>query len=53
MKGATVPPGEDAGLYGVLVQGWVPESKIFEHITVTSGRSLRKDDSKSVMLSPI
>ena len=44
---------EDAGLYGVLVQGWVPESKIFEHIRVLSGRLLRKDDGKAVMLGSI
>ena len=30
---------EDAGLYGVLVQGWAPESKMFDLITVLSGRS--------------
>ena len=44
---------EDAGLYGVLVQGWVPESKIFEHITVLQGRTLTKSDTKSVMLGSI
>jgi putative ABC transport system permease protein len=44
---------EDAGLYGVLVQGWVPESKIFEHISVLSGRSLRLGDAKAVMLGSI
>ena len=44
---------EDAGLYGVLVQGWVPESVIFKHITVLSGRALRKDDARAVMLGSI
>jgi putative ABC transport system permease protein len=44
---------EDAGLYGVLVQGWVPESKIFEHITVLKGRTLKRDDAKAVMLGSI
>ena len=44
---------EDAGLYGVLVQGWVPESRIFEHITVLSGRTLKLGDAKAVMLGSI
>jgi putative ABC transport system permease protein len=44
---------EDAGLYGVLVQGWVPESVIFQHITVLSGRTLKRDDAKAVMLGSI
>jgi putative ABC transport system permease protein len=44
---------EDVGLYGVLVQGWVPESKMFEHIKVLSGRSLRRDDARAVMLGSI
>ncbi len=44
---------EEVGLYGVLVQGWVPESKIFEHITVLSGRTLKRDDTTSVMLGSI
>jgi len=44
---------EDAGLYGVLVQGWVPESVIFNHTTVLSGRTLKRDDSKAVMLGSI
>lgn len=44
---------EDEGLIGVLVQGWVPESKIFEHITVIQGRTLKRDDKKTVMLGSI
>jgi putative ABC transport system permease protein len=44
---------EDAGLYGVLVQGWVPESRMFDHIKVLSGRALRRDDAKAVMLGSI
>jgi putative ABC transport system permease protein len=44
---------EDAGLYGVLVQGWVPESVIFNHITVIAGRTLKLDDTKAVMLGSI
>jgi putative ABC transport system permease protein len=44
---------EEAGLYGVLVQGWVPESKVFDHIKILSGRALKRDDTKAVILGSI
>lgn len=44
---------EEAGLYGVLVQGWVPESKVFDHISIVSGRPLKRGDTKSVILGSI
>jgi len=44
---------EDAGLMVVPVQGWVPESKVFEHITIRSGRTLKLDDVKAVILGSI
>jgi putative ABC transport system permease protein len=44
---------EDAGLYGVLVQGWEPESKMFDLITVLSGRGLKRGDTRAVMLGSI
>jgi putative ABC transport system permease protein len=44
---------EDAGLYGVLVQGWQPETPIFDHIRVTDGRGLTREDKRSVLLGAI
>jgi len=44
---------EDEGLYNVVVQGWEPETPLFDHLTVTSGRNLRKDDSRGVILGTI
>jgi putative ABC transport system permease protein len=44
---------EDAGLYNVVVQGWEPETPVFDHFTITSGRSLRKDDTRAVLLGTI
>ncbi len=41
---------EESGLYGVLVQGLVPETKIFDHMPVISGRSLRRDDKKAAIV---
>jgi putative ABC transport system permease protein len=50
---ADVVSFEDFGLYGVLVQGWVAETRVFDHIQVLSGRSLRRDDRKAVMLGSV
>jgi putative ABC transport system permease protein len=50
---ADVVSFEDQGLYGVLVQGWVPETRAFDHIQVVTGRTLRKDDRKAVLLGQI
>ena len=43
----------DLGLYGVLVQGWMPETMAFDHLRLVSGRALRRDDGKAVMLGTI
>jgi putative ABC transport system permease protein len=43
----------DLGLYGVLVQGWTPETMAFDHLRLISGRALRRDDGKAVMLGSI
>jgi putative ABC transport system permease protein len=50
---ADVVSFEDVGLYGVLVQGWVPETRIYDHVRVLEGRSLKKGDTKVVMLGAI
>jgi putative ABC transport system permease protein len=50
---ADVVSFEEFGLYGVLVQGWVPETKVFDHIKVVSGRALKRDDQKAVMLGTV
>jgi putative ABC transport system permease protein len=50
---ADVVSFEEFGLYGVLVQGWVPETVVFDHIKVISGRALKRDDQKAVMLGSV
>jgi putative ABC transport system permease protein len=50
---ADVVSFEDFGLYGVLVQGWVPETLAFEHIKMLSGRSLKRDDTLAVILGSV
>jgi putative ABC transport system permease protein len=38
-------------LYGVLVQGWVPETKVFDHhLTIKEGRSLLRADDRTAIL---
>ncbi len=44
-------PNED--LYMVVVNGLVPESKVFEHYKLQEGRQLRLDDARKVMLGAI
>jgi putative ABC transport system permease protein len=44
-------PGED--LFMVVVNGFVPESKVFEHLELQDGRNLKLDDSRKVMLGKI
>lgn len=41
---------EDAGLVGVLVDGWEPGSILFRGITVLAGRTLEPDDKKAALL---
>jgi putative ABC transport system permease protein len=43
----------ELGLYGVLVQGWTPQTMAFDHLRVISGRALRRDDGKAVMLGTV
>lgn len=43
----------DYGLYGIAIQGWTPESTIFDHITIEEGRSLTRNDRKAVLLGAI
>ena len=35
------------------MQGWVPETKIFEHLTIVSGRSLHRDDGKAALIGTV
>jgi len=50
---ADVVSFEESGLFGVLAQGWVPETKAFEHLTIVSGRHLRRDDGKAAVIGTI
>ncbi len=43
----------DAGLVSVVLNGWEPESAVFNHLTVVAGRSLRKTDRRAVLLGTI
>jgi len=43
----------ELGLYGVLVQGWMPETMAFDHLRLIAGRVLRRDDGRAVMLGTI
>lgn len=43
----------DDDLYMVVVNGFVPESKVFEHLKLLEGRYLTLDDSRRVMLGKI
>jgi putative ABC transport system permease protein len=44
---------EEADLYVVLVNGWPPDSPIFDQIKITSGRALSDDDTDAVMLGRV
>jgi putative ABC transport system permease protein len=44
---------EESGLYGVLVQGLVPETKIFDHMRIVSGRSLSRGDKKAAIIGTV
>jgi putative ABC transport system permease protein len=50
---ADVVSFEESGLYGVLVQGLVPETKILTHMPVVAGRSLRRDDKKAAIMGTV
>ncbi|HEV3341613.1 MAG TPA: ABC transporter permease, partial [Pirellulales bacterium] len=44
---------EEADLYVVLVNGWPPDSPIFDQIKILSGRPLNDDDTDAVMLGRV
>lgn len=44
---------DELSLYGVLVQGWMPETMAFDHLRLISGRALTHDDGKAVMLGSV
>lgn len=44
-------PDED--LYMVVVNGFVPETKVFEHFDLEDGRYLTKDDERKILLGKI
>ncbi len=44
---------QEAGLYSVLVQGWEPQTAIFNHLKMKEGRSLVKGDKRAVLLGVI
>jgi putative ABC transport system permease protein len=50
---ADVVSFEESGLLGVVLQGLVPETKVFEHLSFVSGRSLRKDDEKAAVIGTV
>lgn len=43
----------DAGLVSVILQGWEPETAVFNHLTIMQGRSLRKTDKRAILLGHI
>jgi putative ABC transport system permease protein len=43
----------DAGLYTVVLQGWEPETPVFDHLRITAGRPLTRKDTKSVLLGVV
>lgn len=50
---ADVVSFDEYGLYGVLVQGWIPETRSFDHIQIIEGQNLRRTDKKAVLLGEI
>ncbi|HMP60018.1 MAG TPA: ABC transporter permease [Gemmatales bacterium] len=44
---------EQEGLVGVMVQGWAPECVLFEHLRVSSGRTLQPGDQRQALLGSI
>lgn len=41
---------EEHHLYGVLLQGFIPETAVFDHLEILEGRALKTSDEKVVML---
>ena len=44
---------EDAGLYSVVIQGFEPETAVFDHMKIIDGRSLVKGDNRVALLGTI
>lgn len=44
---------EKENLVGVVVQGWAPDSLLFQHLTVTQGRLLRDGDRQQAILGSL
>jgi putative ABC transport system permease protein len=34
----------------LTLQGWLPQTKVFDHLTITSGRNLTKKDTKHIII---
>lgn len=43
----------DYDLYGVIVNGWVPESTVWTHLQLVEGRFLKTDDANAVVLGMV
>jgi len=43
----------DADLYMVVVNGWVPESFVFDHLTLKGGRFIKKGDRRKINLGAV
>ncbi len=43
----------EADLIGVPIQGWEPDSFLFENLTILSGRPIREGDGRSTMLGTV
>jgi putative ABC transport system permease protein len=50
---ADVVSFEEAGLYGVVVQGWIPQTVVFDHLHMTQGRTLTPDDKRAVLIGEV
>jgi putative ABC transport system permease protein len=44
---------EEAGLYSVVIQGFEPETAVFDHMKIIDGRSLVKGDKRVALLGTI
>lgn len=43
----------EADLYTVVVNGWIPESFVFEHLKLVDGRFIKKDDHRKINLGTV
>jgi putative ABC transport system permease protein len=44
---------EDQGLYSVVIQGWEPQTAVFNHLNIIEGRNLIKGDRRAALLGTI